>query len=278
MRVHPYTGGTKRTFQHALMNTLKSEYNFLGSQKVLEFIAEDIQRLVDEFYPAPERISSGWMIFTGTKATGQKAYPGQTAGDFQLVTIAWPVLTREDLQELTASPEVMPQRRDEWIIKRLIRIIEYGLSHPNGPVLLTLADLATILGLTTGKVSKLLRKARQNTGKPLTTKGQYFDLGMKPTHKQQIVELYEKGFDEADVARISAHDQRSVGRYIRDYERIKEALQNQLPLETLPRILNMLPTIVADYAKMVAEFHPNIKINVKDQKTSSNPKDVGKEG
>ena len=27
-------------------------------------MAEDIQKLVEQFYPAPERLSPGWMVFT----------------------------------------------------------------------------------------------------------------------------------------------------------------------------------------------------------------------
>ena len=65
---------------------------------------------------------------------------------------------------------------------------------------LTLADLAAMLNLSTVQVSLLLKEARKTTGKPLLTKGYYFDQGVRPTHKDQIIALYESGADEADIA------------------------------------------------------------------------------
>jgi hypothetical protein len=211
-----YIGTTKRTFRHALIRLLETDYGLLGSRRVLEMLAEDVERLVNEFHPPPDRLSSGWMVFTGTKAIGNRIRPGQTASDHELVTLAWPVLLPEDVQRL-AQGHWTPETRRHWYKKRLIRIIEYGCVHPKGPVLLTLADMAAMTGLDTVKVSLMLQEARQETGKPLLTKGYYFDQGMRPTHKAEIVALYEQGLDEAEIARQSGHAPQSVGRYLRDY-------------------------------------------------------------
>ena len=263
----PYTGTVKRTFQQALIHRLETDYRLLGSRRFLSILAEDIQALIDEFYPAPERLSSGWMVFTGTKANQHKPHPKQSAGEFELVTIEWPVLTAEDLKELVRLPEAK-SGKEKFNQQRLIRIIEYGYHHPKGPVLLTLADLATMLGLTIKEISKLIRQAREATQKPLLTKGHYFDIGMKPTHKAQVIELYEQGYDEADIARISEHSQDSVGNYIRGYERTKLALKQNIPVEKIPRLLNMQLGVVTAYVEMVQKYHPDIIINVKDQNNS----------
>jgi hypothetical protein len=68
----------------------------------------------------------------------------------------------------------------------------------------------------------LLQDSRQTTGKELLTKGYFFDQGMRPTHKEMVIELYEQGLDEVAIARQTQHAQSSVGRYIRDYERVNE--------------------------------------------------------
>ncbi len=117
------------------------------------------------------------------------------------------------------------------------------------------------------EVSKLIRRARQNTGKALLTKGYYFDIGIKPTHKAEVIELYEQGTDEADIARLTSHSQDSVGNYIRGYERVKLSLKRNMLVEQIPRLLNMQPGVVKAYVEMVQKYHPDIKINVKDQNT-----------
>jgi hypothetical protein len=258
MSSQAYVGTTKRTFRQAVVHLLEGDYSLLGSRRVLELLAGDIQQLAESFYPVPDHLSSGWMVFTGTKASGRKARPGQEAGDHELVTLAWPVLLPEDVQQLASRPKGISRKeaRQAWLQQRLIRIVEYGWSHPKGPVLLTLADLAVMVGLTTVEVSHLLADARQTTGKPLLTKGYYFDQGMRPTHKVAIIELYEGGMDEARIACHTGHSQASVGKYIRDYERVKLMLTHHTPAERISPLLDMQPNVVRAYVDMVNQYHP----------------------
>jgi hypothetical protein len=251
-----YVGTAKRTFRQAVLQLLEKGYGLLGSRRVLTLLTKDLQELVEQFYPPPDRLSSGWMVFTGTKASGSKPCPGQSAADHELVTIAWPVLLSGDLHRLTKLREAKERR--EWFQTRLVRIIEYGWKHPKGPVLLTLADLSAMLGLTTVQVSKMLTEVRSSTGKSLLTKGLFFDQGMRPTHKAEIIELYEAGLDEAEVARQSGHAPASVGRYIRDYERVKLLLTHHTPIEHVAQLIQMQPSVVQAYLSLVCKYHPDI--------------------
>jgi hypothetical protein len=252
-----YVGTAERTFPQALIHLLETQYGLLGSRRVLELLSQDVQTLVEQFYPAPERLSPGWMVFTGTRASGPKAHPGQKVGEHELVTLAWPVMLPEDAEFLANREEQVSVRRD-WFRRRLVRIVEYGAQHPDGPVLLTNADLSCMLGVRMSEISQLLNEARQETGKPLLTKGYYFDQGAKPSHKDQIIELYESGLDEAEIARQSAHAPESVGRYVRDYERIKLLLKHKTPLDRLAQLIGLQPTVVQAYANLIARFHPEL--------------------
>jgi hypothetical protein len=253
-------GTAHRTFQAGVVHLLETEYGMLGSRRVLDLLARDLQTLAEQFYPATEHVPSGWLVFTGTKACGHKAHPGQSAADYELVTLAWPVLLAEDLHGLARVPPGPPgaQVRSALLQHRLVRIIEYGAQHPAGPVLLTQADLAAMLSVSTTRVSELLTEARRATGKPLMTKGYYFDQGMLPTHKAEIIALYEAGLDEADIARRTEHAQKSVGQYIRDYERVKLLLTHQTPIERIPQLIGMQPNIAQAYVGLIYQYHPDL--------------------
>jgi hypothetical protein len=255
-----YVGSAKRTFKAAMLNMLRNDYGLLGSDRVLDLLADDVQQLVDDFYPPEKRLSSGWMVFTGTKASGKKARPGQSATDHELVTLSWPVMLPEDIQELVTMPagEEQSKARRRWFQKRLVRIIEYGWRHPKGPVLLTQADLSAMLGLTTVQVSLLLTEARATTDKPLVTKGYHFDQGMRPTHKAEIIARYESGQDEADIARQTCHAPTSVGKYIRDYERVKMLMSHGTPVEDIQVVLQMQPNVVQAHMRLVQQYHPDL--------------------
>jgi hypothetical protein len=252
-----YQGCEQRSFPQALIHLLEEDYRILGSHRVLELVSRDVQQLVTEFYPTPDHISSGWMVYTGTRAIGNKAFPGQSGGDHELVTLAWPVLLPEDVQERVAKDDRVATR-DAWLQGRLVRLVEYGQQHVPGPVLLTVADLALLLGVPTWKAGRLLEIARQQTGKPLYTKGYYFDQGMRPTHKADIIALYEQGLDEAEIARRCQHAPQSVGAYLRDYQRVRFLLSKQVPADQISVQIGMQPSLVKAYLDLIARYHPDL--------------------
>ena len=260
MSSQAYQGSAKRTFKQAIVHLLETEYSLVANGRIAQLLAEDVHALAETFYPPTNRLSPGWMVFTGIKAQGGKAYPGQPASAQQLVTISWPVCVAEDIQSRAAVPAGkagQQARRNLWQ-QRLMRLVEHGWQHPQGPVLLTLADLSLMVGLNTVEVSKLLSEARQKTGKPLATMGYYFDLGLKPTHKAEIVQFYEQGLDEAEIAYRSQHAQSSVGRYLRDYERVKLSLRRHIPVEQIPNLTNMQPGVVRAYVNLAGKYHPDL--------------------
>lgn len=255
-----YRGCAQRTFKQALIGMLEKDYRLLGSRRVLELLAEDIEALVEQFYPQPERLASGWLVFTATRATDTQVHPGYTAGEHELATLAWPLITAQDIQTRCELPtgEEGRQAKRELYKQRLLRLVEHGLNHTQGAVLLTLADLSLMTGLSTVKVSQYLRELREETGKPLPTKGYHFDQGMRPTHKREIIALYEAGVDEAEIARRTGHSQSSVGRYIRDYERVKLLLSHELPPDQIATLTTLQPSVVDAYVELVSEYHPDL--------------------
>jgi hypothetical protein len=258
-----YTGTRQRSFQQAAHHLLETDYGFINSRRVMVMLAADMEALADEFRPDTATVPPGWLVFTGTKACGGKAHPAKSAGDYPLATLSWPVLLPEDV---AALEQMLPgkagrQQQQQLLKKRLQRIIEHGLQHQDAPVLLTCTDLGLMLGRTNGQISRLLIELRQETGQSLLTKGYYFDQGVRPTHKAEIIALYEQGMDEADIARQSHHAQSSVGRYLRDYAPVKLLLQRAIPVEQIGAVSGLQPTVVQAYVKLVQHYHPNLLPN-----------------
>jgi hypothetical protein len=260
MNGQAYVGSSKRTIRTALDNILAKDYAMVGSRRVREMIVEDVMALVGQFFPPAERMQPGWVVYTGTKASGKKAYPGQEGGDHELVTIPWPLLLPEDVTAHIEAPpgKLGKEKLRQLIRRRLVRLVEHGLHHEQGPVLLTQADLSLLLGFKTEQISQLLAEARQETGKPLMTKGYYFDQGMRPTHKAQIIALYEGGVDEVDIALRSHHSPQSVGRYIRDYERVKLLVEREIALEEMAPLTGMTPGVVKAHWKLLQQHRPDL--------------------
>lgn len=75
MSSQAYVGLSQRTFAQALIHLLENDYGLLGSRRVLELLVKDVQQLVDQFYPQPDRLESGWLLFTGPKPLATKPTP-----------------------------------------------------------------------------------------------------------------------------------------------------------------------------------------------------------
>ena len=116
-----------------------------------------------------------------------------------------------------------------------------------------------MIGLSAYQVGQLLREARQETGKSLMTKGYFFDQGLKPSHKAEIMALYEQGFDEVEVALRSGHTQDSVGHYLRDYERVKVLLERGWQPDEMPLVTNMSSSVVKAYVDLACQHHPHLQ-------------------
>ena len=105
----------------------------------------------------------------------------------------------------------------------------------------------------------MLTEARRTTRKPLPTQGYYFDQGMRPTHKDEIIALYETGLDEAVIPHQTQHAPTSMGQYIRDYDQVKPLLTQRTPVEHIPQLIGMQPHLARAYLELVYKYHPDLR-------------------
>ncbi len=162
MRGKQYRGCAQRSFKNALINMLEKNYGLLGSRRVLALIVEDVKELIKTFYPPEKHLCNGWIVYTATRATDLKIRPGFSAGDHELVTISWPLLTDDDLAEMASLPsgKVGKTKKKNLDKKRILRLLEHGLEAEKGPLLLTLADLGLMTGISPQIITKYLKDLR----------------------------------------------------------------------------------------------------------------------
>ena len=91
--VSPYASIGKRTFASALIHLLE-----LGGRRILALLAEDVEKLIQEFYPDPQQAASGTLVWSCTADAGQKAQSGKRPEDYKTVTVLLPLVTAADVQ------------------------------------------------------------------------------------------------------------------------------------------------------------------------------------
>ena len=261
MSTHPYHAATQRTFRQAIIHLLENEYKLVGSHKVIQMIADDIVDLHREYYRETAWVPPGHIVWRGTLDEGRKPPAGQRAEEESTVTAVLPLITPEDIAELTQGcPKgkhgcTWAHERD---IRRVVRLVKAGLDNPAGRQLLSLADLSLLINRSMITVRRCIADHLERTGELLPIKGYVLDQGSSPTHKGVILRLYEKGIAPPDIARITGHSLKAVDRYIKDYERVKVLLRKNLNVTEISHAIGRGLRTVLQYHQIVLEFHPDL--------------------
>jgi hypothetical protein len=257
-RVNPYGSIEKRTFGSALMHLLETEYGLLGGRRILQLIVEDVEALMEEFYPSTARAASGTLVWTCTADEGKKAEPGKRTEEYKTATVQLPFVTTADLRDRTEKKTPREKRvasareRDK---KRLARLAKAAAEQDG---LLTIAELSVILNKSYQVISRYVREREQETGEILPLKGYKMDQGSRPTHKKEIVRLYEQGMEPPDIARETRHNLKSVDRYLKDYERVKMLLRRGMEADEISSAIGRGRTVVLEYIEIARQYHPEL--------------------
>jgi hypothetical protein len=257
-RVNPYASIEKRTFGSALMHLLETEYGLLGGRRILRLLVEDVEQLLEEFYPRTERANSGTLVWTCTADEGQKAEPGKRTEAYKATTVQLPLVTTEDLQERTERKLPRSKRlsaareRDK---KRLGRLVKAAAEQGG---LLTLAELSVMLNKSYQIISTYVREWEEENGELLPLKGYKMDQGSRPTHKKEIVRLYEQGQEPPDIARETHHNLKSVERYLQDYRRVRMLLKQSMAVDDISSAIGRGRSVVLEYVEIARQYHPEL--------------------
>jgi len=267
-----YESIPKRNFRNAIVRLLEKQYKILGSHKVLQMIADDILALHKEFYPDIEAQRLGHIIWRTTGANCKKPSYGTRVEDYEVKTVILPLVTDKDVEMRIESFYGQPkanenykkqQERDIEVMARLVKS-----AYEQGG-LLSGAELSVLLNRSLTTIARYMNIYHQTHDDILPTKGMILDQGSKPTHKAAILNLYEQGYPEVDIARLTNHTLESVGRYIKNYKRTKMLLEKSFNLMEMVRITGLGRSTIIQYRELVYQYHPSLRLNKK-KKTPQN--------
>ncbi len=258
-----YESLPKRTFRNAIIRLLETEYKILGSHKVLQMVADDIIELHKAFYPEIEKHGFGSILWHTTGSNCSKPSYGTKVEDYEVKTVILPLVTKDDIEARIKSHhgrsepgepgQVKQRERDIAAMARLIKS-----AYAQGG-LLTGAELSVLLNRSLGTIGKYLARYHETHDDILPTKGIVLDQGSKPTHKASIINLYEQGYPEVDIARLTDHTIESTSRYIKTYKKVKLLLEKGFSLIDIVRVTGMGKSTVMQYRDLLYLYHPKLK-------------------
>ena len=240
------------------MKLLEDEYKLVGSHKVIMMIAEDIEQLHKEFYPEIERRSMGQIVWQTTAATEKKPSYGKRAEDYKVKTVILPLVTKEDIEQRMKSfyGKESYKKQEERDIEVMARLVKSAYEQGG---ILSGAELSVLINRSLTTIGRYIVKYHKTHKDILPTKGMILDQGSKPTHKASIINLYEQGYPEIDIARITNHTIESVGRYIKSYKNIKLLMEKGFNLMEMVRVSGMGRSTIIQYRELVELYHLELR-------------------
>lgn len=252
-----YESINKRNFHNAIIHLLENEYKVLGSRKVLEMLAGDIENLHREYYPGKNELGFGEIVFTTTKDDGQRQNYGKKTEDYATVTVTLPLITKEDVERRIyfkkGDRNSNYRHREVRDIETMVRLLKSAKSQGG---LLSGAEISVLMNRSLSTIRKYLDAYIEKTGEILPLKGYVLDQGSLPTHKGIIVSLYEQGISPADIVLKTGHSQNAVDRYIKHYEQVNKLIRKGMKEESIKEITGRSMKVVKEYIKLYKDLNP----------------------
>ena len=251
-----YESIKKRNFRSAMVNLLEHEYKILGSRKVIEMLADDIEDLHREYYPSKNHVGFGEIVFTTTKDDGQRQSYGKKTEDYGSVTVVLPLITKEDVERRIyykkGDRSSNYKHREARDIETMVRLLKSAKQQGG---LLSGAELSVLMNRSLSTIRKYLDAYRKKTGEILLLKGYVLDQGSLPTHKGIIISLYEQGITPADIVLKTGHSQDAVDRYIKHYDQIKKLIRKRMDKIAIKEITGRSMKVVREYIKLYHDLN-----------------------
>ena len=265
----------KRSFRSALIRLLETEYKIIGSHRVLETLADDIELLQGEYFPRRDRIEAGIIAWVTTKKTVRKPSYGKKTEDYESVMVYLPLITQSDLDKrvfVKAGTKNSNYRVNrERDLETLARLVKSAWDQGG---MLSQAELCVLMNRSLTTMRKYVAEYEAlHPDDPLPLKGYILDQGSRPTHKAIILNLYEQGIDPTDIAQRTNHGLDAVDRYIKAYERVKGLYKKRFSVAEIQKVTALSKKVVDAYLSIGKHFHPEKArhdIPLADDKRASN--------
>jgi hypothetical protein len=261
-----YESIAKRDFKTAMIRLLEQEYKVIGSRRILSMLADDLEQLHQEYFPARNRLASGDIVWQTTKDDGQRPNYGKKTEDYAVQTVILPLIRKEDLERRIyfkkGDKNSNYRHREARDIAQLVRLVKSAREQGG---LLTGAELSVLMNRSLHTIGQYLKAYFERTGEVLPMKGYVLDQGSNPTHKGIIIALYEQAVSPADIVLKTGHTQEAVDRYIKAYDQVLALVRKKHEAISISQITGRTLNTVRQYLQLVKDFHPELKVSVPDR-------------
>lgn len=241
-----YRSIEQKSFRSALFHFVKKEYGFTMGNLALERFCEDVEGLVEKYYPKKEHIKVGQMLWYAVAEDEKPSYAKRIT-DTEMVPVVLTVVSKEDIEGMKKGVRLCD------IKKRMVVRLHTEAKEQGG--VLSELDTKVILKMSTATISKNIKNYERETGEIVPRRGTVHDIGNSVSHKRLICyKRFAKRYSPLRIARETFHSLQEVEKYIYDYKRVKYCLLKGIPEDQISFVLKMSQNLVKEYVEIIKEI------------------------
>jgi len=241
----------KKTFASALSLFFEQQCPQMGGYLTRQVLVNNIQKLVDEFYPANTHLRMGQIMWPAVDENEQTAY-GKSMEKTRIKPVFVDMIAPEDIEAAFKGEKRMRIRQQATV--RL-----FHQAKEQGGVL-TGVDVATMMRLSPATISNYVRKWEKEHQTLVPRRGTIHDMGRSVTHKRQICyKMIVEGKSVEETARETNHSPEAITRYVKDYKRILACLHKGLTPKDTAFVAKVSESLVFEYVNLIQENQVAIK-------------------
>lgn len=229
----------------AIKSLLNSEYRFMGGDKIQEMFVNDVLKLFKEYNRDAWNLEPGQTMWFAVCVDEKPSY-GKTLEKTRITPVILSIVHDEDRKTRENGYSHRELRRF-----KIARILREAFEQKG---VLSQADVAEMLGVSIGTVSKDIIEYQIENQVVLPYRGTIHDLGRALTHKKMIVGHFLKNVQTPDISRITGHTEEACDRYIKAYKKVRTLYGSMNPNE-IARTLDMSESLVKEYIVIHEEFN-----------------------
>lgn len=134
---------------------------------------------------------------------------------------------------------------------KFFRILRYATQARKQGALLSMADLAMLMGMGVDSIRRLLRLNKQIV---VPTRGLIKDIGRGVSHKGQIVELYLQLYTETEIVERTGHSYESIEAYLKEFARVVALASQGLNAVMIRRVTGRSMALVNCYLEIYRKY------------------------
>jgi len=235
-----YRSQAQKTLEDVLFQEIVTNYGFEGMKGIARPMVKRLLDLIEAYDANYSLMRPGEVLWLAMDKERSFGYGIETClCKMKVVKLqAW---TQEEIRRLMKG-----ESQSEILPDRMARLLKDA--YAQGGVL-SLTDIGLLVGKEPGYVSLILRKQYRpaHPDEVLPTIGSVYDVGRTLSHKAIAVRLHLQGLLVTEISKRMDHHPSRVQRYIDDFQRVAELVDQGVAESRIPFITGLQPSVVKQH-------------------------------